>query len=861
LLTACIAAVSALEPGCDASEATRLSHQPREVAEQGNYVEAAPLPDRALALREQAQRPDSAEAAAADHDLAEIYREMGAYAKALPLARRALHLREILLGADHPDTAESLNDLGVLHMDMGDYAQALPLYERALRIRTQRFGPLHPATAETLNNLAAAHWSLKQYAQAEPLFERALAIREETLGRDDPQTATSLNNLAELYRSMGQPAKAVPLLERAATIWEKALGPHDPRVATALSNLAMFHWAAGEPRRALPLLERAAAICDESLGAAHPDTVRSRNLLAALNQNLGRYAEALALYRRALVAEEANLANLFAFTSETQKLQLLKKSQGHYFAALSLIRRRFPSDPAAVRFGLELVLRRKGIVLDAQSRTQEVLAKQLTGENLHLWQRLVQHRSDFAKLLFAGPGNQSLQDYRQRVTALQTSIAADEQMLGDRGSFLPELAAPCHVTADEVAKHLPFGSALVEFVLVPDWDERRLAWSSSSRYLGFTLTSENRVSLTDFGDAGAIDAQIRGLLQAIREPQFFKDFVGYTSRTDAELTRAYEVLLKPLEAAMGATGALIVSPDGELNKVPFAALRRANRHYLIEDRMLSYVASGRDLLRARVAPVPTVSLFLVADPAFDDPRAESSQFRTRPLSGGPYFPRLPGTLKEAELIAPLVSGTKTILLGPQATEGAVRAVQSPRILHLATHGFFLENVDKPILDIMSSGQGSSSTPDVSAMVRSGLALAGANNARSVTSGDDGILTALEVTGMNLHGTDLVVLSACDTALGDIKAGEGVYGLRRAFVLAGAKNVVMTLWAVDDKTTRSLMERFYRAYAGGQAAAPALRRAQLETVAALRDTFQHRSESLPLAPVNLWAAFMVQQTAD
>jgi CHAT domain-containing protein len=147
------------------------------------------------------------------------------------------------------------------------------------------------------------------------------------------------------------------------------------------------------------------------------------------------------------------------------------------------------------------------------------------------------------------------------------------------------------------------------------------------------------------------------------------------------------------------------------------------------------------------------------------------------------------------------------------------------------------------------------------MVRSGLAFAGANHAASVTRGDDGILTALEVTGLDLHATDLVVLSACETALGRVTVGQGVYGLRRAFVLAGARSLVMSLWQVNDKITRDLMERFYRAYAGGQTAPEALRAAQLETIEFLRARTSGVAGAGGVAPVNLWAPFMLQQAQE
>jgi len=220
---------------------------------------------------------------------------------------------------------------------------------------------------------------------------------------------------------------------------------------------------------------------------------------------------------------------------------------------------------------------------------------------------------------------------------------------------------------------------------------------------------------------------------------------------------------------------------------------------------------------------------------------------------------LPGTAQEAEIIPPLLKSEQKPLQQAQATESAVRVVRSPKILHLATHGFFLKNQEIFFPGTLSISDNSLSTPlETNPMVRSGLALAGANHAKEIASGDDGLLPALEVTSMDLRGTDLVVLSACETGLGQVHVGEGVYGLRRAFALAGAKNLVMSLWKANDLMTLYQMKEFYRAYRDGASAASALREAQLQSIASLRAQTD-ATYGLALAPVKLWATFLVQQT--
>jgi CHAT domain-containing protein len=426
---------------------------------------------------------------------------------------------------------------------------------------------------------------------------------------------------------------------------------------------------------------------------------------------------------------------------------------------------------------------------------------------------------------------------------------------------------------------------VIEFVRIRDWDEAKKGWTDTYRYLAFVLTSDSQVTLADLGEAAPIDAAINKTLMLIDRSAYPLYLQTYARQADAALSDLYERLLQPLEAAVGTRQRLILSPDGELNRVPFAALRTPDGRYLVEQRVLSYVASGCDLLRGPTGVAPTVDLLLVANPAFDDQAvlhtAAVSGEAVRARDFAARFRQLPGTAREAQTVPPLVKGAqKQILEGKQATESAVRAVASPRVLHLATHGFFLQEEvfavperlttstwigeeptrglglaqGPPALSVKGRPAGAVASP----MVRSGLALAGANHARTITTGDDGLLTALEVTGMNLYGTDLVVLSACQTAVGDVRVGEGVYGLRRAFVLAGARNLMMSLWPVDDELTVTQMERFYQAYGQGVSLADALRQAQLQAITELR-TRTKEVVGEELAPVKLWAPFIVQQT--
>jgi CHAT domain-containing protein len=296
-------------------------------------------------------------------------------------------------------------------------------------------------------------------------------------------------------------------------------------------------------------------------------------------------------------------------------------------------------------------------------------------------------------------------------------------------------------------------------------------------------------------------------------------------------------LFDPLGSALGTHRRLFLAPDGDLSRLPFEILPLADDRRLIDDYQISYLNVGRDILRfgAKQGGHSNPPL-VVADPDFNFDLAvgkieEEQLFKGRQSKDlrGVHFGRLPGTRTEGRQIAERLGVSP--LMAEAALETSLKAVPSPRILHIATHGFFLPDQKQDETDTGGAGKwGRLSFGLENPLLRSGLALAGANT--WLTSGnlppeaEDGIMTAEDVLGLDLHTTDLVVLSACETGLGQVQVGEGVFGLRRAFVLAGAKTLVMSLWKVPDQQTQELMIDFYGRILGGEPRAEALRQAQL-----------------------------------
>ena len=460
-----------------------------------------------------------------------------------------------------------------------------------------------------------------------------------------------------------------------------------------------------------------------------------------------------------------------------------------------------------------------------------------------------------------------------------------EAEIGRRsGGFFPRTGT---LTLAAVQAAIPKGAALVEFAVYRSFDPQganRTVSYGEPRYAAYVVRQQGEVGWRDLGPAKAIDEAIGSLRSALRDPK----------RNDVkEIARALDAkVMLPIRPLLGDATQLLLSPEGELNLIPFEALVDNQGHYLVEGHLISYLTSGRDLLRMQVTRESKSKPVVIANPLFGEPAADlmakvnspsrPANHRRSVTSGRDlaevYFASLAGTAQEGNSIKKLFDAS--LLTGAEATESAVKRLSAPRVLHIATHGFFLSeltaaqaaqrgsrvSVDaggpasststrgtasvppkvagEPVSTTPTRGVGSvpprvaggpaSSTPTPGSsgkvkienpLLRSGLALANANSRSS--GNEDGILTALEASGLNLWGTKLVVLSACDTGVGEVRNGEGVYGLRRAFVLAGAESLVMSLWPVSDYTTRELMTSYYKNLKQGLGRGEALRAVQLE----------------------------------
>jgi CHAT domain-containing protein len=798
---------------------------------------AESLYQRAITVLEKTWGAEHPYPAMARSRLALLLQHAGQGPKAEALLRQATDVIERTLGPDHPWLAVCLNTEADLRGIAGDLDTAEPIYRRALAILDKVDDTNTAAYAALLNNLGDVYRQREDYARAEELFRRALTLTEKLEGSESFHISIDYQNLGIIARQRKDYATAEEYTKRALAIRERAVGADHPDIAPLLNNLANIQHATGNDLAALQTYVRALRIWEKTLGPYHRGTLTGVGNMARTYASAGDLANAVTFQRRADVIIEKQLEFNLAIGSERQKLAFVNSVSERTERTISLSLNEASGDPDASALAALVLLQRKGRVLDVMIDTFAAVRQRVADPaDQSLLDQLRATIAQLAQRALTAPGERHQEQSQSLLKELETQKERLEVELSEHSAEFRAQLQP--VTLDAVESAMPDEAALVEFAVFRPFDpkaERNAEAYGAPHYAAYVVRKHAPPHGQDLGPAGAIDEAIDALRQALRDPK----------RADLkQRARAVdEQVIQPLRASLGDATRLLVSPDGDLNLVPFEALVDEHGRYLIERYAMSYLTSGRDLLRMQVARVNHSKPVIVADPFFGEPamamaKAEQPRrLRRRSVTTGQdtstlYFAPLAGTAEEAREIKALFPEA-TLFTGRRATKATLERLEAPRMLHIASHGFFLQDAAHDTADTpaTAAAPAASGTRAISASVkvenpllRSGLALAGANLTRS--HNEDGILTALEASGLNLWGTKLVTLSACDTGVGEVRNGEGVYGLRRAFVLAGAETLVMSLWPVSDYVTREMMTAYYTGLRAGLGRGDALRQAKL-----------------------------------
>jgi CHAT domain-containing protein/tetratricopeptide (TPR) repeat protein len=784
----------------------------------GDLAGARSLLERALVILKEAGGERNLAYIACMSNLGLVLLAQGNLDAARPLLERVVSLRKQVLGEHHPNYATSLNNLAGALKEVGDLTAARPLFEHALAIRKHVLGERHPLYLQSLNNMAGILHAQGDLGAARKWCESALSLRRQILGEHHPDYAASLNTLAAVLFDQGDLAAARPLMERALTLRGELLGKHHPAYAEGLNNLAVLSHVQGDLASARDLYEGALAIRRELLGEGHPLYARCLDDLAMLSSHQGDLIAARQLAERSLEICQVRAAQTLPALPEREQIALLGQSRRFLWSVLTL--------SAGLRErGLESyrhILTAKGISFMASS--SRAALEQAEARSIRA--RIEPLRSQLTRLYYARVPAGGTVEQSRALRSLSERLTAMEIELARAVHWQPQVPEP-----DQAADALSDRAALVDLIRYgfysyaePAKDPRRPEF----RYAAFVVRRGARVRRVELGSATAIDQELTSWRDQIQQ-----------GRSGAEAGEALAKLVwEPLRPHLADVDTVLISPDGDLAFLPWAALPdRETGSVLLQRYAFAVVGSGRQLVElAKSRPAPSNRRLLAVggvdygkgepNPAPPAVVASRSVAMTR---GALAFDPLPGTVAEANAVVSLFRAREPqadalVLDGPKATKERLRAAMpGHRYLHLATHGYFappeLKSALTPPDDDARGlpafeGMGRREAAGWYPGLLSGLVCAGATNppknpATGLVDQGAGVLTAEEVSGLDLKGTDLVVLSACETGLGRVAGGEGVLGLQRAFEVAGARTVIASLWDVGDEATQRLMAGFYK----------------------------------------------------
>ena len=820
----------------------------------GNLSEAEGFLFKALKIRKKISGETNLMVATTLNDLGAYYYYAGEYPKSEPYYLKALEIRKKLLGEFNPEVAISLNNLGILYMDMGNFPKAEPFYEKALEIRKITLGK-HPYVADSYNNLGLLYYLMGSYQKTEPLYQNALEMRISVLGVDHPDVAASYVNLGELYMDMGRGSESEIYYQKGLDLWKKSLGDDHPDLAICYNSLAILLRDSGKFQKSEEFFLKADEIRRKTLGESHVDMAFTKFCMGGLYAKMSEfdkaeanYLKALEIHQRALgdkhpylgqnlhelgflyfqkkdyanakkyfsKAWENSLSQLqrnFPYFSEEEKTRFLSKQEYYLEILKSYLLFQQKNEPQLAGSLYDQQLFTKAILLNSQLKWKQQIKNSGDPNLIKIFNNWEATRTTLSRLYASKDSVERLE-----IKPMEKKAEKLEKNLSQRSSTFARLTDRKQVFWKEIQKTLKDGEAAIEVIRCFKFGKIK------------TITDSSGPEKKSYSIQGLSDSvQYAALI--LKKGMIFPEMVileqGNKMESNALVfykkcverqkpdTQSYSEYWKTIAKKLGpATQKIYFSPDGVYHSVNLNTLfNPVSKKYLLDETEIQIVTATKDLVENRKPENKTLSALLLGSPDFyfnpenkltvtaDNSGNNDSGLNQIGWKG--IISDLPGTEIEIKKIGSILkqSGWKfKSFTGEKASEAILKKVFEPKLLHLATHGFFQ----------------SDSSQESNPLLRSGLLLTSSGatlNGYKSKNGEDGILTAYEAMNLDLDHTDLVVLSACKTGVGQLKNGEGVFGLQRAFKVAGAKSIIMSLWKVDDDATQELMVNFYKHWLG------------------------------------------------
>jgi CHAT domain-containing protein/uncharacterized protein HemY len=782
--------------------------------EMGKYSYAEPIYSQALNIYKKTLGEENPDYVSTLNNSGALYKELGDYKAAESCYIQAMEIRKKILPEEHPDYAGSLTNLGSLYFAVGDYKGAETYFKQALGIYEREKDRNYD---KILNNLGVLYLRTEKYISAEPYLKETLEIRRKLDGEESTNYAKSLNNLGSLYKGMGDYKAAEFYYKQALEIIKKAKKEEHLEYASSLKRLGKLYLDMGDYKASDPYFMQALEIEKKALGEEHRDYVSTEVSYAYLLSKTNREREAYQILNQNFSKISKQVANNFEWLTDNQKEVYWKKEISFYTNLSFFANEVVQKVPGVAGLNYDAALLTKSKLLESQITKNDYRI-----ENKELWEELDYRQDLLAKLESEG----SLD--KRRLYKLNFEVDSLDKRLSMSWPEYVQQKKNLQITWNQVQQNLEEGEAAIEFVRFENKSDSLIYYNALVLKKGDSFPQLIK-------------------LCAEQDLQFVSPERGFNEY--------YSLVWQPLEGALQGINTIYYAPTGELYNVPFHAiyvpkeveekinpggnksyteLSKADQlpDYLMDRYTLHQLTSTRYLamgLKQKAQEPIGTTLALVGAVNFDylpgsidKPRKnknEETDIRGSGYKGKP-LEYLGGTKKEVDAIYRQVSKAgwqTTVFIGNNATKEEIiklEGKESKEILHLATHGYAFPVNDFQDTTISQNSLKYNYRHSTNPMVRSGLILAGGNwawtgsDTLSKGGAGNGILTALEVSQLNLKKTKLVVLSACETGLGKIEGNEGTFGLKRGFKLAGVEQLIVSLWNIPDESTQELMALFY-----------------------------------------------------
>lgn len=754
----------------------------------GRYAQAEKFTEAGLEANKNIGATQSAYGASLNNK-AVLYKDLGRYLESETLMEQALEIIKKSKGENSLPYAICLNNKAILFQTIGRYDKAEELFKSSLAIAQPFLKEKSLNYTRLQMNLGLLYQDMKKYPAAEQIYIDVKANLEKKVGKKHPDYAHLLNNLAAFYLETGKNEEVEKFLTQAADIYKSKFGENHPSYATTITNLGNFYRITDKLDKAENLLNKAANIRKSVLGEKHPNYIQSYENLALLYWQKGDLKQATTQFREALVKNMDLVQNTFPSLSEYEKTKFWDLISPKFQIFYSLVIQAYPQDKTLLNEMYNSHINLKGLLLNESTKIKDQILSSNDKALVEEYQTWIDQKEMLSH--YYTMSREELSEQSINLDSLENVSNQTEKSLSQKSKLFSKGYEQPLYKLDDIKKILTPDEAAMEIIRVQKFDK---VFTDKVLYVALVLTNDKanpEIAILENGKE--MDAQ---------NYRFYKNAI----KNKVDDTKSYSIYWEKINELVKSKKVVYVSSDGIYNQLNVNTLKNISGKFVVEEREIEFVANTRFVADVKNPPASFKgkNAILVGFPNYGSENLISA---------------LPGTKLEVEKINQVLKTNKlqtSVLLANTAAEQEVKKADNPKILHIATHGFFLADVDNFGQDKIFGVETSKAKENP--MLRAGLMLAGAeqtvkqqdtNNKGMDSKGqNNGVLTAYEAMTMKLDDTDVVVLSACETGLGDVKHGEGVYGLQRAFQVAGAKSIIMSLWKVDDIATQELMQAFY-----------------------------------------------------